>query len=246
MWCCPALACAASLRSRGACLDVAGASLRGRITPRSCVGGAARGTRPSGMTGCGQRPRETERAPDPEEINMPADNKQRVSLARRHEVARWPARHGRLPAPVSGGLRHRVPGGLRHGRNRCRGRKAGSHVSPQLRGRRAYSARAAYPCRIQPSRGSAAESGGRCWQSHQVPPGHFSWCCWRQDRQIMSLLSPLSPRHLRGTIGPPAGDAGNLPRQAAFARRIRRRRSADRSSSFSPPQVPYFSGRLTA
>ena len=34
--------------------------------------------------------------------------------------------------------------------------------------------------------------------------------------------------------------------QAAFALRIRRRRSADRSSSLSPPQVPYFSGRLTA
>jgi hypothetical protein len=39
-----------------------------------------------------------------------------------------------------------------------------------------------------------------------------------------------------------------LPGQAAFvfARRIRRRRSAERSSSFSPPQVPYFSGLLTA
>jgi hypothetical protein len=34
--------------------------------------------------------------------------------------------------------------------------------------------------------------------------------------------------------------------QAALARRIRRRRSADRSSSLSPPQMPYFSGRLTA
>ena len=33
---------------------------------------------------------------------------------------------------------------------------------------------------------------------------------------------------------------------AALARRIRRRRSAERSSSFSPPQVPYFSGRETA
>ena len=32
----------------------------------------------------------------------------------------------------------------------------------------------------------------------------------------------------------------------AFARRIRLRRSADRSSSFNPPQVPYFSGLLTA
>src|ERR1700721_1110578 len=34
--------------------------------------------------------------------------------------------------------------------------------------------------------------------------------------------------------------------QAAFARRIRRRRSAERSSSFRPPQEPYFSGRETA
>jgi hypothetical protein len=36
--------------------------------------------------------------------------------------------------------------------------------------------------------------------------------------------------------------------QAALvlARRIRLRRSADRSSSFNPPQVPYFSGLLTA
>jgi hypothetical protein len=36
--------------------------------------------------------------------------------------------------------------------------------------------------------------------------------------------------------------------QAAFvfARRIRLRRSAERSSSFNPPQVPYFSGLLTA
>jgi hypothetical protein len=31
-----------------------------------------------------------------------------------------------------------------------------------------------------------------------------------------------------------------------FARRIRLRRSADRSSSFKPPHVPYFSGLLTA
>ena len=32
----------------------------------------------------------------------------------------------------------------------------------------------------------------------------------------------------------------------AFARLIRLRRSAERSSSFKPPQVPYFSGLLTA
>jgi hypothetical protein len=36
------------------------------------------------------------------------------------------------------------------------------------------------------------------------------------------------------------------PDQAAFARRILRRRSEARSSSLRPPQVPYFSGRDTA
>jgi hypothetical protein len=30
------------------------------------------------MTGCGQRPRETERASDPEEINVPAHDEQRI------------------------------------------------------------------------------------------------------------------------------------------------------------------------
>jgi hypothetical protein len=34
--------------------------------------------------------------------------------------------------------------------------------------------------------------------------------------------------------------------QAALARRILRRRSEARSSSFRPPQVPYFSGREMA
>jgi len=157
---------------------------------------------------------------------MPADNEQRVSLAR------------------------------------CRGRNAGSHVSPQPSGRRGYSARVAQPCRIQPSRGSASESGGRCWQSHQVPPGHFSWCCWRQDKQIIALLflaayAPQARPPFSPAADAPAGpatillraadpDTRGLARQAAFARRIRRRRSADRSSSFNPPHVPYFSGRLTA
>ena len=39
----------------------------------------------------------------------------------------------------------------------------------------------------------------------------------------------------------PALGVGREP-QAALARRIRRRRSEARSSSFRPPQVPYFSG----
>jgi hypothetical protein len=42
--------------------------------------------------------------------------------------------------------------------------------------------------------------------------------------------------------GPPQ-ELTRLRAQAALARRIRRRRSAARSSSFSPPQTPYFSGR---
>jgi hypothetical protein len=43
-------------------------------------------------------------------------------------------------------------------------------------------------------------------------------------------------------FGPQQGDQAAF----AFARRIRLRRSAERSSSFNPPQVPYFSGLLTA
>jgi hypothetical protein len=40
--------------------------------------------------------------------------------------------------------------------------------------------------------------------------------------------------------------AGKTYAALALARRILRRRSAERSSSFRPPQVPYFSGLLTA
>jgi hypothetical protein len=48
--------------------------------------------------------------------------------------------------------------------------------------------------------------------------------------------------------GAPQVHQRRSPGQAAFvfARRIRLRRSADRSSSFKPPHVPYFSGLLTA
>ena len=91
----------------------------------------------------------------------------------------------------------------------------------------------------------------------------------RRLSENLALPDPAEPR-LGGLIGrpvlavapvssgaflvvlPPARQAdhasivpGGEP-QAAFARRIRRRRSAERSSSLSPPQVPYFSGRLTA
>jgi hypothetical protein len=39
------------------------------------------------MTGCGQRPRATERAPDSEEINVPADDEQRIGAGEGREPA---------------------------------------------------------------------------------------------------------------------------------------------------------------
>jgi len=50
------------------------------------------------------------------------------------------------------------------------------------------------PWRSQLSGGSVAgcvpgwPTRGMCWQSHQVPPGHSSWCCFRHGTQIMSPL----------------------------------------------------------
>jgi hypothetical protein len=66
-----------------------------------------------------------------------------------------------------------------------------------------------------------------------------------------TAMGPNGPCCLRHVMAPPAtgvpapSSVVCCP-QAAFARRIRRRRSAERSSSFSPPHVPYFSGRDTA
>jgi hypothetical protein len=201
---------------RGACRTSRAAACAGGLILDHGSRGAARGTRPSGMTGCGQRPRETERAPDPKEINVPARNEQRIGRSQRHGLVRRPARRTPYLACPLGNLQSaptRSDG--------CHTRPNRATIAPIPPGR-------PQPCRIQPSRGSTSGSGGRCWQSHQVPPGHSSWRCWRQDGQIMRPLS-------RAGTG-----------QAAFALRIRRRRSAARSSSFSPPQVPYFSGRLTA
>jgi hypothetical protein len=100
-----------------------------------------------------------------------------------------------------------------------------------------------------PRRGSGSAESGRCWQSHQVPPGQSSWCWRRQDRQTMDIVWPAAAGQcaryylLRGLPEEPGQDQ---PDQAALARRIRRRRSEARSSSFRPPHVPYFSGREIA
>jgi hypothetical protein len=135
------------------------------------------GTRPSGMTGCGQRPRETERAPDPKEINVPARNEQRIGSVQRHGLLCWPA--CRRPWPA------RRLGSPPSAPTRC----DGCHAYPNCATIAGIPSRRPQPCRIQPSRGSAGGSGWRCWQSHQVPPGHSSWCWWRQDKQIMHPLS---------------------------------------------------------
>ena len=55
----------------------------------------------------------------------------------------------------------------------------------------------------------------------------------------------LQRKPARDRDGPWLAAADRLG-QAALARRIRRRRSDARSSSFRPPQVPYFSGREIA
>jgi len=45
------------------------------------------------------------------------------------------------------------------------------------------------PWRIQAMSGSGGPAGGRCWQSHQLPPRHSSWCAARQAEQTMLPLS---------------------------------------------------------
>src|SRR5215472_17564534 len=46
-----------------------------------------------------------------------------------------------------------------------------------------------YPCRIQVIGDWGGLTGGLCWQSHQLPPRHSSWCAARQAEQTMLPLS---------------------------------------------------------
>jgi hypothetical protein len=70
----------------------------------------------------------------------------------------------------------------------------------------------------------------------------------RLGRRLMLTVAPRTAAALLVPLRAAApADHGSVgPGQAALARRIRRRRSDERSSSFRPPQVPYFSGRLIA
>jgi len=147
----------------------------------------------------------------------------------------------------------------------CDGRRAGSRdkaLAPMCQVN--FAAIAAIPPRgvslAGPSRGSArrrhrtAGAGSRTRSrqgtSHGAAGGTTSKSCFH----CRAPRSSRAPRNkCRGGGAGGCGGCGLTQRpvevgagQAAFARRILRRRSADRSSSFSPPQVPYFSGRLTA
>jgi len=122
--------------------------------------------------------------------------------------------------------------GSARGHARCSRYGAGSHAAVQPRLGLTYSG--VIPGTLNYSREAASAlpdpdqpglSARLCWPVLTVAPG--------AARAIFML--PLA-----------AGQADHRLLQAALARRIRRRRSADRSSSFRPPHVPYFSGRLTA
>jgi len=84
--------------------------------------------------------------------------------------------------------------------------------------------------------------GGRqTLAGRQAPPGHSQMA--PGHGMTAKSCGNCRPRPAgRGSPGYP----GQGPDQAAFARRILRRRSEARSSSLRPPQVPYFSGRDTA
>ena len=140
--------------------------------------GALRGTRSSRMTGCGQRPRETERAP----------------MRRKSTCRRMTSSGSASPGAGDGTLAPMC----------YRNRAAVGPIPP---------GGLALPDPAQP--GLGVRMGRPCWQSHQVPPGQFSWCCWRQDKQIITVFSLAAyPPHLR----PPLPAAGRCPPPAPSGR----------------------------
>jgi hypothetical protein len=173
-----------------------------------------------------------------------------VETTSRSEVNRWPGclAAGALSVPTHGanpGPAVPIPPG-RAGSAPLRSAPVGSAPGSGQPWRTQLSERA-------PRRGSGSAERGRCWQSHQVPRGQSSWCWRRQDRQTMDIVWPAAASAAAGQCaryyllrGLPEEPGQDQPDQAALARRIRRRRSEARSSSFRPPHVPYFSGREIA
>src|SRR6202023_377324 len=94
---------------------------------------------------------------------------------------------------------------LRYSRGACAAAARGSRA-PAL---------SAHPCLIQLSGGSDGSAGGRCWQSHQVPPGHSAWCWRRHGRQIMQPLS--ADPAASGLQGQPTRSGRVCPAHAAPA-----------------------------
>jgi hypothetical protein len=196
--------------------------------------GTGRGARPSCGDGRWSAAVPTDRATDPEQVNMPARNKKGVSGGHASSITRA------IPF-CPGTIR---PCGTAAGQWRARA-CPNAHVSCQLPWLQAYSRRQAlFRATI---RGSAL-------------PDPAERRLGRLGRRQMLAVAPGAARALDvapvtarfadhagifrcpAARGPGAGRQG----QAAFARRILRRRSEARSSSFRPPQVPYFSGRDTA
>ena len=85
-------------------------------------------------------------------------------------------------------------------------RKSPDHTHSPHPGGPGPAGAARYPCRIQAMSGSGGLTGGLCWQSHQLPPGHSSWCAARQAEQTMMPLWAVvrgarSRAHQRGWGG---------------------------------------------
>src|SRR6476619_5862854 len=132
-------------------------------------GGAPGIARAPGMGNPGRRltGEQTDRATDAQEIDVTAPDEQRVRNTHEPRIT--------CNEPD-------CPGSVRHVDS------AKGHIRRHMRGNMprpaGYSRTSYQPWRSQVRDGSAVAAadgpaGGRCWQSHQEPPGHSSWCRFR-------------------------------------------------------------------
>src|SRR5690348_1600760 len=159
----------------------------------------APGTRNPGRRLTGEQ---TDSAADAQEIDVTAPDEQRV---RNTHESRITCNEPDCP----GSVRH-VDGAKGFSRRHTRGNMASR--DGYSRGT-CWLAWRSQPWRTQLSGGSAPvcvpgwPAGGRCWQSHQVRPGHSSWCRFRHGTQI---ISPLCDGFL--ALGPLTGvNPGHAP-----------------------------------